>query len=150
MGFGTLEDLEGSFELVIFSEPFNQHLDLLRTAAEGSEGPVPLLVTGTLESGDPPKILVRDILRLADAEEVLAVRLQIALLEADVTRDRMLALKRVLGSHAGECEVVVHVTIPGESTTVLSLGDHRGVEASEELCREVDSLFGRPVAEACL
>ncbi|MEE2665265.1 MAG: DNA polymerase III subunit alpha [Myxococcota bacterium] len=150
MGFGTLEDLEGSFELVIFSEPFNQHLDLLRTAAEGSEGPVPLLITGTLESGDPPKILVRDILRLADAEEVLAVRLQIALLEADVTRDRMLALKRVLGSHAGECEVVVHVTIPGESTTVLSLGDHRGVEASEELCREVDSLFGRPVAEACL
>jgi DNA polymerase-3 subunit alpha len=153
MGFATLEDLEGSFELVIFSEPFNQHLALLRTAIDGGEdgdGPVPLLITGSLESGDPPKILVRDILRLADAEEVLAARLQIALVEADVTHDRMLALKRVLGSHAGECEVLVHVTIPGESTTVLSLGDARGVKATDELCREVDTLFGRPVSEACV
>ena len=153
MGFGTLEDLEGSFDLVIFSDPFNQHVALLKDAASGGEeggGPIPLLITGTLEAGDPPKILVRDILRLADAEEVLAARLKIALMETDVTRDRMVALKRVLGAHGGECEVVVHVTIPGESTTVLSLGDARGVKASDELCREVDTLFGRPVAEACL
>jgi DNA polymerase-3 subunit alpha len=151
MGFGTLEDLEGSFELVIFSEPFNQHVALLKLAADGGEegeGPVPLLIKGSLEAGDPPKILVRDILRLADAEEVLAARLEIALVEADVTRDRMVALRRVLGAHAGECEVVVHLTIPGESTTVLSMGEARGVKASDELCREVDSLFGRPVAEA--
>jgi len=150
MGFGTLEDLEGAFDLVIFSEPFTQHLGLLQEAQEAAEGPVPLLVSGSLESGETPKILVRDILRLADAEEVLAAKLRIALLEADVTRDRMVALKRVLGSHGGESEVVVQLTIPGESTTVLSLGDTRGVKASDALCREVDSLFGRPVSEACL
>ena len=150
MGFGTLEDLEGSFDLVIFSEPFTQHVALLQEAQAAEEGPVPLIVSGSLESGETPKILVRDILRLADAEEVLAAKLRIALLEADVTRDRMIALKRVLGAHGGESEVVVQLTIPGESTTVLSLGDARGVKASDVLCREVDSLFGRPVSEACL
>jgi len=153
MGFGQLEDLEGSFELVIFSEPFNMHVALLKDAISGGEdgdGPIPLLMTGSLEAGDPPKILVRDILRLSDAEEVLAAQLQIKLLENDVTHDRMVALKRVLKAHSGECEVVVHLTIPGESTTVLSMGDARGVKATDELCREVDTLFGRPVSEACV
>ena len=150
MGFGTLEDLEGSFDLVIFSEPFTQHVGLLQEAQQAEDGPVPLLVTGSLESGETPKILVRDVMRLTDAEEVLAAKLRIALLEADVTRDRMLALKKVLGSHGGESEVVVHLTIPGESTTAISLGETRGVKANDALCREIDSLFGRPVSEACL
>ena len=53
MGFGQLEDLEGSFELVIFSEPFEQHVELLRMAkdgggAEGEVGPIPLVIHGTL------------------------------------------------------------------------------------------------------
>ena len=34
MGFGTLEDLEGSFDLVIFSDPYNQHA----RALAGGEG----------------------------------------------------------------------------------------------------------------
>ena len=150
MGFGTLEDLEGSFDLVIFSDPYLQHLALLQSASAGGEedtGPIPLLVRGSLEAGDTPKILVREVLRLADAEEALAARLRIDLSESEVTRDRMLALKRILRANAGDCEVVLQVTIPGESTTVLSLGDGRGVKASDELCREVDTLFGRPVSE---
>ena len=146
----VLAFLAMSFDLVLFSDPFTQHLALLQEAHEASDGPVPLLIAGGLEAGETPKILVRDIMRLTDAEEVLAAKLRIVLLEADITRDRMLALKQVLHSHGGESEVVVHLTIPGESTTVLSLGETRGVKASDALCREVDSLFGRPVSEACL
>ena len=78
------------------------------------------------------------------------MRLRIDVLEADVTRDRMVALRDVLRAHSGECEVMLRLTIPGESTTLLSLGEARGVQPSEGLCREVDALFGRPVAEACI
>ena len=153
MGFGQLEDLEGSFELVIFSDPFNLHFDLLKQAADGGDdetGPIPLVMSGTLEAGEPPKLLVRDVMKLAAAEESLASRLRIAVLESDVTRDRMQALKGVLGEFGGDCEVVVHLTIPGESVTVMSLGDGRGVRVCDELCRAVDALFGRPVAESTL
>jgi hypothetical protein len=64
-----------------------------------------------------------------------------------VTRDRLIALKRLLGAHGGDCGVFLHITIPGESETVLGVGGIRGVSPSVELCREVDRLFGRPVTE---
>ena len=154
MGFGTLEDLEGSFELVIFSEPFNLHVEMLREAKDGGEGndrgPIPLLVFGTLEEGDPPKVLVRDIMRLDEAEERLTAHLRIRVGEPDVTRDRMVALRNLLESRPGDCGVFVHVTILGESETILSVGGLRGVEPSEELERAVDALFGRPVTERAL
>jgi len=155
MGFGTLEDLEGSFELVIFTEPFEQHLALLREAKaemseSGERGPIPLIVQGTLEEGDPPKILVRDVTRLDVAEEKLSASLRVRVKSPDVTRDRLIALKRLLGAHAGDCGVYLHITIPGESETVLGVGGIRGVSPSVELCHEVDRLFGRPVTERAI
>jgi len=155
MAFGQLEDLEGGFELVIFSDPFNQHFELLKAAVDGDEGqgPIPLILTGTLEAGESeeaPKLLVRDVMRLSDAEETLSARLRIAVLETDITQDRMLALRDVLRKSPGDCEVVVNVTIPGESVTVMALGEQRGVRVCDELCREVNALFGRPVADSVL
>jgi DNA polymerase-3 subunit alpha len=155
MGFGTLEDLEGTFELVIFSEPFEQHVSLLRAAkeeisADGERGPIPLIVHGTLEEGDPPKILVRDVTLLDQAEQKLAASLRVRLQSPDVTRDRLIALKRLLGSHQGDCGVYLHIMIPGESETVLGIGGIRGVSPSAQLCRDVDRLFGRPVTERSL
>jgi DNA polymerase-3 subunit alpha len=152
MGFGQLEDLEGSFELVIFSEPFETHLELLRaakaeTAVNGDRGPIPLIVHGTLEEGDPPKILVRDVTPLDDAEQKLSASLRVRVQSPDVTRDRLIALKRLLGTHSGDCGVYLHITIPGESETVLGVGGIRGVSPTMELCREVDRLFGKPVTE---
>jgi len=153
MGFGTLEDLEGSFELVIFSEPYNEHLDTLRAAREGGEVgrvPVPIVAIGHLESSDPPKVLVRSIVRLEEAEQKLTSHLRIRVLEPDVSRDRMMALREVLRSHPGERSVFVHITIPGESETILSVAGIRGVNPCDALRREVDGLFGRPVTECGL
>jgi DNA polymerase-3 subunit alpha len=155
MGFGQLEDLEGSFELVIFTEPFEQHVALLReakseTGADGQRGPIPLVIHGTLEEGDPPKILVRDVTRLEEAEEKLSSCLRVRVQSPDVTRDRLEALKRVLGAHSGDAGVFLHITIAGESETILGVAGIRGVSPSVELCREVDRLFGRPVTERSL
>jgi hypothetical protein len=56
----------------------------------------------------------------------------------------------LLGSHLGDCGVYLHITIPGESETILGIGGIRGVSPSAKLCSEVDRLFGRPVTERAL
>ncbi len=148
MAFGTLEDLEGSFDLVIFSEPFARLRPLLTGAIDTTEGRVlPLILAGTLEAGDPPKLLVRDGWELSTAEEKLATTLRVRLPVADVSKDRLLALRGLLEEHRGDCDVVVHLVIPGESETVMSLPDAMAVDASEGLRRSIDGLFGRPVTE---
>jgi DNA polymerase-3 subunit alpha len=146
MGFAKLEDLEGSFELVIFSDAWAASRELLRRAQEGGAA-LPLIAEGTLESAEPPKLLVRRMFALADAAEHLAVRMHVTLRAEEATRDRLLALKSLLAAHAGDCAVVLHLRIPGESETVLGLGDGCAVDASPQLLREVDTLFGRPVAD---
>jgi DNA polymerase-3 subunit alpha len=152
MAFGTLEDLEGSFDLVIFSEPFLQHSELLQSAkgaADGS-GPIPLVVSGNLEAGDPPKILVRDVLPLSEAEQKLTTALRVRVKEAELSEDRLMAMRDVLRAHRGDCAVYVHITIPGETETVLAVGGPRGVDPSDGLRRKLDGLFGRVVSETGL
>ncbi len=153
MGFGTLEDLEGSFELVIFAKDFGRIRPLLQQAmtADSDGAPaMPLLVSGTLESLDPPKILVRDAFELEDAESNLAAQVRIRVAASEATRDRMLALRRLLEAHVGDCGVLLHILIPGESETIMALPGGRGVDPSEELISALDGLFGHPVAEVDL
>jgi len=152
MAFGTLEDLEGSFDLVVFAEPYGRLRALLKGAVEPEAGspPLPLLVTGKLEAGEPPKILVRDAVPLEQAEKSLASRLHVAVVAAEATRDRLLALRRALGEHRGDCPVLLHVRLPGESETVIALPESWAVEPSEALLEELAGLFGRRVAERIL
>jgi len=149
MGFATLEDLDGAFELVIFAEPWAQHGTLLKRAKGGEDGcgPTPLLVTGQFDEGDPPKVLVRDVLELARAEERLTTQLRLRVAVEEATRDRLLALREVLAQHPGECEVVLHLVVPGESETLLALPALGGVRAGPRLLEQLAGLFGRDVAE---
>jgi DNA polymerase-3 subunit alpha len=148
MAFGTLEDLEGSFDLVFFAEPFAQYGSLLKQAVSGDagDGPTPLLVTGTLEAGDPPKILVREVLELSRADERLAARLELKLSADEASQDRLCALRELLVKHPGDCQVALHLVIPGESETVIGLPKY-GVRPGAELLEDLVGIFGREVAE---
>ncbi|MEE9607395.1 MAG: DNA polymerase III subunit alpha, partial [Myxococcota bacterium] len=148
MAFGTLEDLEGSFDLVIFTEPFAQYGSLLKQAMsqEAGTGPLPLLVSGTLEQGETARILVREVVDLARADERLSSQLLLRIPAAEASPDRLSALKSLLGNHPGECEVALHLVIPGESETVIALPAFR-VRPGAPLREDLLGLFGRDVTE---
>jgi DNA polymerase-3 subunit alpha len=148
MCFGTLEDTEGGFDLVVFAEPYAQFGSLLKAAhsSEGGEGPMPVLVSGTLEAGDPPKILVREVLELARADERLASQLGLRVRADEASQDRLCALRSLLERHPGECPVALHLVIPDESETVIAL-PRLGVRPGPQLMQELLGLFGRDVTE---
>jgi DNA polymerase-3 subunit alpha len=144
MGFATLEDSEGAFDLVLFPDVWAQFGSAVKRHHEQVEAgqAEPLLVTGTLEGGETPKVLVRDVVEFARAEERLAAQLHLRILATEATRDRIEALKKLLAEHPGQCSVVLHVLIPGESETLLESGSVRPVDG---LLRDIDALFGRGV-----
>jgi len=149
MAFATLEDLEGTFDLVLFAEPFARLRGVLRAALEPEPGcpPQPILVTGKLEAGDPPKILARDAFTLEDAEERLATRVRVELLESEAGEDRMQALAQLLRRHPGDCAIQLVLRVPGQSETWIALPEDLSIDASDVCLQAVNSLFGHPVAE---
>ncbi len=140
---------KAAFDLVIFSEPYARLRPLLKNALEPGPGqpPIPIVIAGKLEGGDPPKVLVREALKLEEAEQKLASRLRIEVLEAEASRDRLCALRSTFESHRGDCPVVLHVRIAGESETVIALSDACSVSPSDALLAQVNALFGRRAAE---
>ena len=122
MAFGTLEDLEGAFDLVVFPDPYSRHRELLKRSHEqaGTGQPVPLLVSGTLETADPPKILVREAFELDQAEEHLAAQVHISVLASEATRDRLEALERHL--YAGDKRACQTFVAPTQSCWHKTVG----------------------------
>ena len=87
--------------------------------------------------------LSQGVIELADAEQKLTSHLLLRVRESDLTRDRLVAVRNLLQAQPGDCAVYLHITIPGESETVLSVGGIRGVDPSDGLRREIDALFPR-------
>ena len=105
------------------------------------------MVLGDLEPGEPPKILLRDAFSVDDAETKLAARLQIELLESELSDDRLRALLGIVKAHRGDCAVRVLLREPGVCETEIALPETAAVDASDTCLRELNTLFGRQVAE---
>lgn len=145
MAFAVLEDLEGSFELVIFSSVYEAHGELLSRIKNAEPGLV-LLVRGEWEESDsnkPCKILVRELEELVDTMPV-----HIHLRVSEWNRRRGQDVARLLEAHPGPQPVFVHLEIPGESETVLELPPERRVNAGAVLHSKLAELFGRGVIQA--
>lgn len=131
----TVEDLEGSVEVMIFARTYEQFGHLV------AEDQV-VVVTGNvkIEDDEAPKLWVRDI-SLPDLSKDASgpVVLQIQALRC--TPPVVGRLRQVLGSHPGLVDVHLQV-LNGERTTVLKLGDGLRVTRSPSLVGDVKALLG--------
>jgi DNA polymerase-3 subunit alpha len=136
MAFLTLEDLAGSAEVIVFSDPFAEAGPIL-----GSEGP--FIVQGTVDAnGDKPKIKAVKVELLEDYRQRVTSMIQINLTSIGLTAEDLGKLKEVLGRHHGECRVRLRLTIPTKAEAVIDFSDQFKVNSSEEMLNEVEGIFG--------
>src|SRR3954447_7585187 len=154
MMFATLDDLEGSVELLVFGDTLAEY--------EGELGvDQVVLVRGRLNHGDTGTSLrLQTVERFEPtAEEVEAARTAAAATPAGpqaltVTLDagRLPAsiideLKHVLGNHTGECEVVLDIRTSAGPRT-LRLGDGFKVAPTPSLRAELEHILGPAAVQA--
>jgi DNA polymerase-3 subunit alpha len=153
MMFATLEDLEGSIELVIFG-------DTLQECGEAIEQDAVVLVKGKVDHKDRSRtcLIVSSVERfqptseeLAKAEQeaakapasALRLRLDAAALPASAIGE----LRDVLISFPGESEVVIHLKT-SLGPKLLRLGSDYRVERTAGLHAELDALLGGAILAA--
>jgi len=134
---GTLEDLSGSIELLVFPEAYRKLQEKLKALTE-----VPVLVRGgvRIEEGANPKLTVNDILSLEEVRVPLpkSLRIRIPLEKASETTVDELHL--LFSQRQGEAKVLFDVEREGDFMVVMEaegynvLPDRAFIGRVEELC----------------
>lgn len=140
MAFGTLEDLTGRIELVIFPNAFAELEMTIKSEA-------PLVVAGTLEREDGAgKILVDSAKRIDDlAKRSKRMRIK---LDSEMA-PKMALLKQLLEKYPGQTPLTLQMDLKELNRTVdVDLTDPKGVLPSSELFESVQLLLnGRDLIE---
>jgi len=131
----TLEDLEGSVQLLVMND-----YDKFRPLLEANKA---ILVIGEVSVGeDKPKIFPQEIMPLLDAPKKYTKQVHLRLHMAHLQPDDLLKVQDLVATHAGKCPLFLCFMRPEGGTVFVGAHERFGVTPSLELEHAVNKLFG--------
>ncbi len=134
-GLGTLEDMTGKIDFLVFSDNFKRLQDRLKL-----EVPVLIRAAVRVEEGANPKLMVSDITPLDEAKPKLARTLRLKIPLHTATPDTIDDLHSVLTQHKGEARLLFDLERPGDFMVVMEaegynvLPDRAFISRVEQIC----------------
>ncbi len=136
MAFVTLEDLNGSVEIIVFSNVYSKIYNIL-------DNDVPILVQGKLQKDENSiKILAESVIPMDQAEEKWTASIHFHLDMTRTEKEALLRLKDILTKYPGSCDGYIHLLSPGETDTIIALPRSMKLKVGTALNREVNELLG--------
>ncbi len=136
MAFVTLEDFSGSGEVLVFSEPYSMHRELVTIDSL-------ILVHGHLSKKEEDnKIIASEIIPLTEAREKLVRSVVVTLNSDQVTDENITSLKDVIGTYPGDCDVMIEVSAPDQDLVNVKAGTSFRVRPADELLKTIRSTLG--------
>jgi len=136
MAFVTLEDIEGSIDLVVFPRIFREHVkDIVEDKI--------LIVKGKYTCDEEKEsILVEEIYEINDAIESLADFLLIKLNMIGFTQERLNKLKSIISRYKGGLPVCLEIDNPTKYKIKMKVGKDFAVKPSLSLFKQIEDLLG--------
>jgi DNA polymerase-3 subunit alpha len=132
----TLEDLEGSVQILCMNENYDKYRGLL----------VPnkaILVIGEVNNGDDrPKIFPQEILPLEDAPRKFTKQVHLRLHTAHLKPEQLESVRELVAAHPGKCPLLLCFMRPGGEVIFMDTNERFGVMPSLKLQQEADARFG--------
>jgi DNA polymerase-3 subunit alpha len=132
----TLEDLEGSVQILCMNENYDKYRDLL---VENKA----ILVIGEVNTGeDLPKIFPQEILPLEDAPKKFTRQVHLRLHTAHLKPEDLNAVRELAAAHPGKCPLLLCFMRPGGEIIFMDTNERFAVTPSLKLQQAVDARFG--------
>jgi DNA polymerase-3 subunit alpha len=132
----TLEDLEGSVQLLVMND-----YDKFRPLLEENKA---ILVIGEVGTGeDKPKIFPQEIMPLEDAPRKYTKQVHLRLHTAHLKPEDVEAVRELVGAHPGKCPLLLCFMRPAGETIFMDTNERFGVAPSLKLQQDVDARFGK-------
>jgi len=131
----TLEDLEGSVQLLVMND-----YDKFRPLLEANKA---ILVIGEVSAGeDKPKIFPQEILPLTDAPKKYTKQVHLRLHSAHLQPDDMIKVQELVAAHPGKCPLLLCFMRPDGGTVFMDTNERFSVAPSLALEHAANKLFG--------
>jgi DNA polymerase-3 subunit alpha len=132
----TLEDLEGSVQVLVMNENYDKFRPLLEVNKA-------ILVVGEVNTGDDkPKIFPQEIMPLEDAPKKYTKQVHLRLHTAHLKPDQLSAVTELVAAHPGKCPLLLCFMRPGGEVVFMDTNERFNVTPSLKLQQEADARFG--------
>ncbi|HNQ74529.1 MAG TPA: DNA polymerase III subunit alpha [Verrucomicrobiota bacterium] len=132
----TLEDLQGTAQVLVM----NEHYDRFRSLLEPNQ---PIMVVGEVSTTeDRPKIFPQEILPLEDAPKRWTRRVTLHLHTAHLTAAALDQVRELVAAHPGRCELLLCFRYPTGRYVFVAPNERFAVTPSRELQAAVTRQFG--------
>ncbi len=114
MAYLTLEDDEGSIEVIVFSELYKSVNLLLKKDAL-------MLIKGSIDRDEKGvRVRAREVSGLENAGKASLKRLEIALRDPDSCRDRLQDIRTLVSRYPGDCQLYLRISLNGSQTLIAT------------------------------
>jgi DNA polymerase-3 subunit alpha len=132
----TLEDLEGTVQILVMNENYDKFRPLLEMNKA-------ILVVGEVNTGeDKPKIFPQEIMLLEDAPKKYTKQVHLRLHTAHLKPEQLDAVRELVAVHPGKCPLLLCFMRPGGEVVFVDTNERFNVTPSLKLQQEADSRFG--------
>ncbi len=132
----TLEDLEGTFSMLLMNDNYDKYRELLVAAKA-------LLVIGEVNNEeDKPKLFPIEIMPLEDAPRKFTKQVHFRLEYEKLTAERLDAAQKIAQAHPGRCPLFLCIKHTGHAPLFIEAHERYLVNPSTALQQAVDDQFG--------
>jgi DNA polymerase-3 subunit alpha len=137
MAIVTLEDLDGSVDVLVFPTAFSKFAPLIKPDAV-------VFMKGRLSlREEEPKIVVNEVAALASVKMKYTKAIMIELVTAGLEVGALDRLKKVLTRYPGTVPAYLEFVKPNGAKSVITMGSNFLVEPHDGLVRDIEKIFGR-------
>ncbi|CAB5111187.1 DNA polymerase III alpha subunit (EC [Olavius algarvensis associated proteobacterium Delta 3] len=141
MAFVTVEDLNGSLEVIVFSSVYAVSSELLQDDAF-------ILIHGRVQKDEKSVKLIADsVISMERAEELWTARVHFNLDMSRTTRETLSDLNSILRRHPGSSRAFINLILPETAQTMIELPEELRIQPGPTLSRDVNGLVGYPAVE---
>lgn len=137
MCYVTLEDLQGSMNIIFFAELYKKYYSFLHEEE-------PIVVKGTIDvagSEETPKIIAQEVTSLSKSLENPFKQVRFMVDASRISAENISLLISSIKKYQGKYDSYMHI-INGKSETIVYLGDDFRLDINDKLRKEADSILG--------
>lgn len=136
MAIVTLEDVQGSVEVVLFPDAFALYADMLVEDAV-------VFVRGKVDcKRETPNVLCDEVIALDDVSDKLATRVYVNLSASEVSEARVLRISEICSGHRGKSQVCIRCLLDSGHRVEVGAGKRFNVRADMDFYKKLEAVVG--------